>query len=182
MLPPWRQHEGIMWSHNSSPDEAPHINEICTIMKTSFMTPQTLKYMLKLWQSCVLLDENYRMKKRRMYFHTSRSASLWWQKACYHFLVCWVVLCTPRIFSCSFLVQFKRCCWEATKSMSILTAAGACGTLWVFFFLSCLFCSHPEANVAWQEDAMNVNSAMCSGNDSCTSDIDEKNAKPGLKI
>lgn len=73
--------------------------------------------------------------------------------------------------------------WEAKMSTSILAAAGACGTLSFFFFLfPRLFCSHPVANVAWQEHAMNVNSTICSSNDSCTSHVDEKNSKHGLKM
>lgn len=73
------------------------------------------------------------------------------------------------------------CRCEAKMSTSVLTAAGACGTL-SFYFFPHLFCSHPEANVAWQEHAINVNSTMWSKNDSCTSHIDEKNSKHGLKM
>lgn len=61
------------------------------------------------------------------------------------------------------------CRWEANMSTSILTAAGADGTL---FPPPRLFYSLPEANVAWQEHAMNVNRGMCSGNDRCTPHVD----------
>lgn len=127
-------------------------------------------------------------QQRGKYFHTSQSSSLSSQAhrwpaslLCLQLSSCWLfrrndmmaksslpfpgLLGTALRSNKSFLFIsgsiLTGCCWEAKMSTSVLTAAGACGTLPPPpHHPPRLFCSRPEANVVWQEHAMNLNSVI----------------------
>lgn len=157
MLPSRRQHEGIMCSRNSSHDAGPHIKEGCSVMKTPFMMNEIhAGTVAAVCDSSWRLQHDSCSQQRGKYFHTSQSSSLssqaHWRPAsplCLRLSSCWLFrkndmmaesllpfpgpLGTALRSNKSFLFIsgsiLTGCHWEAKMSTSILTAAGACGTL-----------------------------------------------------
>lgn len=186
MLPPPRQHEGIMCSRNSSPDAGPHKKERCSVMKNSFMMSQEcLQNEIHAGTVAAVRDSSWRLQhdscsqQRGKYFHTSQSSSLSSHAhrrpaslLCLRLSSCWLFrrndmmakssLPFPGLLGAasrsnkSFLFIsgsiLTGCRWEAKMSTSVLTAAGACGTLSFFFFFPPFFSpafSAPILRLMW---------------------------------